>query len=402
MKPRYEMEPVRSRSVRRKTGGPGRPILIFTLVAILTGALIFWLIRANRSTPVTEEEPPQDPVAVENTAEKAMEHTAPKNGMTEKKTELPPHKIEELEKETGKGSEKEPDKTTEKIPENVTEQKETTEKTTTEKVVPPKGKTVPGDTREAPVDASVTLSASDQALLVELGSAAPEAVRRALAPKLSEYPLYSAPYRALARRLTEANLELFLSGRAGQVPELVKYTIQKGDTLGDIAHRNKTTLEALAFRNPRTAADPNKILFGTPLVLYRSAAWKVLVNKEARLLSLFEGDMLFAAFDTGIGREEKATPAGDFLVSFRQVNPPWRRADGTQIPGGDPANELGSRWLQLARPDAPHARTGYGIHGTPHPETVPAAISYGCLRMRNAEVEKLFLIIPAGTPVRIE
>src|SRR5215211_4273777 len=43
---------------------------------------------------------------------------------------------------------------------------------------------------------------------------------------------------------------------------------------------------------------------------------------------------------------------------------------------------LGTRRLVLG--------DGYGIHGTDHPETIGRAASHGCVRLRNADIEKLY------------
>ena len=54
---------------------------------------------------------------------------------------------------------------------------------------------------------------------------------------------------------------------------------------------------------------------------------------------------------------------------------------------------LGTRRLNLG--------DGYGIHGTNKPETVGQAVSHGCVRMRNEDIERLFELVPVGTPVYI-
>ena len=63
------------------------------------------------------------------------------------------------------------------------------------------------------------------------------------------------------------------------------------------------------------------------------------------------------------------------------------------VPPG-PRNPVGSRWIGLSLP-------GYGIHGSPRPNTVGRPESMGCFRLTNWNVEKLFALIRAGTPVRI-
>ena len=75
------------------------------------------------------------------------------------------------------------------------------------------------------------------------------------------------------------------------------------------------------------------------------------------------------------------------------VCPPlWK--DGQTIPFGSKENVLGKYWLAL---DIPH----YGIHGTWEPETIGRQSSQGCIRLINEDVEELFIILPAGTPVQV-
>jgi len=52
---------------------------------------------------------------------------------------------------------------------------------------------------------------------------------------------------------------------------------------------------------------------------------------------------------------------------------------------------MGTRRLELG--------DGYGIHGTDHPETIGQSVSHGCVRMRNEDIEKLYPMVPVGTPV---
>ena len=54
---------------------------------------------------------------------------------------------------------------------------------------------------------------------------------------------------------------------------------------------------------------------------------------------------------------------------------------------------MGTRRLELG--------DRYGIHGTDHPETIGQSVSHGCVRMRNEDIEKLYPMVPVGTPVYI-
>jgi hypothetical protein len=54
---------------------------------------------------------------------------------------------------------------------------------------------------------------------------------------------------------------------------------------------------------------------------------------------------------------------------------------------------LGTRRLVLG--------DGYGIHGTDVPESIGRSVSHGCVRLRNEDIEKLYDMVPVGTPVYI-
>ena len=43
-----------------------------------------------------------------------------------------------------------------------------------------------------------------------------------------------------------------------------------------------------------------------------------------------------------------------------------------------------------------------GFHGTPNPELIGQAVSHGCVRMRNADVLKMYDRVQIGTPVTVE
>ena len=63
------------------------------------------------------------------------------------------------------------------------------------------------------------------------------------------------------------------------------------------------------------------------------------------------------------------------------------------VPAG-PRNPVGSRWIGLSIP-------GYGIHGSPRPNTVGRPESLGCFRLTNWNAEKLFELVRTGMPVKI-
>jgi len=128
---------------------------------------------------------------------------------------------------------------------------------------------------------------------------------------------------------------------------------------------------------------------------------------ERRLYLITDGDRAtppaVESFPVAIGRAEYATPIGHFAVTDKRENPSWIRFDwndpshefGTVPPGPD--NPLGVRWIGFATAHG----WQIGFHGTPHPEVLGQAVSHGCVRMRNADVVRVYERVSIGTPVLV-
>jgi hypothetical protein len=126
---------------------------------------------------------------------------------------------------------------------------------------------------------------------------------------------------------------------------------------------------------------------------------RVEVDLGCRVLFYMQGNEVVQAWDVGIGMEGQETPTGSFTVGLKQENPSYMPVGGPSLPFGDPANPLGTRWIAWYRGEE---HTGYGFHGTNDPAGVGARVSKGCVRMRNAEVEALFEILPIGAAVTVQ
>lgn len=74
-----------------------------------------------------------------------------------------------------------------------------------------------------------------------------------------------------------------------------------------------------------------------------------------------------------------STPFGNFVIINKAPNP------------GGP---FGTLWMSLSKEH-------YGIHGTNNPSSIGKAVSKGCIRMYNKDVEELASIVPIGTAVFI-
>ncbi|MDD5483056.1 MAG: L,D-transpeptidase family protein [Kiritimatiellae bacterium] len=194
--------------------------------------------------------------------------------------------------------------------------------------------------------------------------------------------------------LGRINIGLLLS--PAPMPEKTEYVVQSGDTLERLAKKNGTTVQLIQKCNSLRG---KMIHPGDRLRIFH-ARLAIVVSKTKNNLLLTANDRFLKRYPVGTGKFG-TTPAGTFVISDKIAEPPWWRPDGRMIPFGDKENVLGTRWMSLIPTGETPKVRGYGIHGTWEPDTIGKQLSDGCIRMINTDVEELFLIVPAGTPVTI-
>lgn len=225
-------------------------------------------------------------------------------------------------------------------------------------------------------------------------------VARSLVENLMKDPTlvrYSENWVKAADVLSQINAEILFS----DVPSVhkISYTVQPKDSLWSIARKHNTTM-ALLLRSNKLAKSTAAVFPGQELKVYQ-AAWRIQVNKEHRLLGLYDGERLVKLYHVAIGRQDR-TPVGSFVVYNKESEPVWN-PPGKIIPYGHPENVLGTRWMGLKPTGETDPKLkGYGIHGTWEPDSIGKALSNGCIRMRNEEVEELFDLVSEGCQVVIE
>lgn len=181
--------------------------------------------------------------------------------------------------------------------------------------------------------------------------------------------------------------------------EKASYTIQRGDSISLIARRFGVTQEYLLRANE--LANPDRIISGRDLRVLDHPVFVAVVSKQERTLTMTLNGRFFKRYPVSIGMAGE-TPTGMFVISTRIAKPEWWRTDGSKIPYGHPENILGTRWLGLAAAAGTEAVRGYGIHGTWEQGSIGRDASAGCVRMRNADVEELHVLIPLGASVVIQ
>ncbi|WP_079508737.1 L,D-transpeptidase family protein [Mesobacillus jeotgali] len=122
----------------------------------------------------------------------------------------------------------------------------------------------------------------------------------------------------------------------------------------------------------------------------------IIINKSNNQLAYYKNNKLVKTFKVGTGRKSTYTPEGTFKIVNKIKNRPYYSGN---IPGGDPKNPLGNRWLGI------NARgtwgTTYAIHGNNNPNSIGGYVSAGCIRMYDNEVEWLYDQVKVNTPVVI-
>ena len=112
-----------------------------------------------------------------------------------------------------------------------------------------------------------------------------------------------------------------------------------------------------------------------------------------------------ALFPCSIARDKsKLPPHGELKVTSYIANPNYtykpdfvpkgKKAAKYVFPEG-PNCPVGVAWMGLNLP-------GYGIHGTPRPESIGNAESHGCFRLANWNAARLFAMCQSGTRVIVE
>jgi lipoprotein-anchoring transpeptidase ErfK/SrfK len=181
------------------------------------------------------------------------------------------------------------------------------------------------------------------------------------------------------------------------MPEKVDHVVKRGDSLDKMSKKYGVTVQSIQIGND--LKNPNLIKAGDHLRIL-DADFSIEVGKERHELLLLMNGSFFKRYKVGLGKFDK-TPLGTFEIYDRIVEPVWWRPDGKEIPFGAKENILGTRWMAIrATGDTPAVR-GYGIHGTWNEASIGKSESAGCVRMRNAEVEELFNLVPLGTTVTI-
>lgn len=164
--------------------------------------------------------------------------------------------------------------------------------------------------------------------------------------------------------------------------------------------------EFLRTLNPGVAWEAGEtITVMSPGEPVRASIQRVVIDKQRQRLYAMDGSGGFVtSYPVTIGSASTPSPSGTVEVTS-VTKDPWYNYDPETFVQGDnyeklslapgPNNPVGLVWIALNKP-------GYGIHGTPEPDSLFTAASHGCVRMTNWDALALADMVDKGTVVEFE
>ncbi|MGE5623596.1 MAG: L,D-transpeptidase family protein, partial [Methanocella sp.] len=123
---------------------------------------------------------------------------------------------------------------------------------------------------------------------------------------------------------------------------------------------------------------PAAVLGGDPPESPNVGGYSIEVDIAKRQLTLYQAGIVQSVFPVAVGKPATPTPPGNYTILNKAL---------------DPGGSFGTRWLGLTT-------DGIGIHGTNVPSSIGLAVSNGCIRMYNQDIESFFPVVNVGDPVR--
>ena len=202
---------------------------------------------------------------------------------------------------------------------------------------------------------------------------------------------------------------------------LSRFTVAAAAALLLAAPASATTAASSAAQTKRApdpippVAEPISLeasLARVPMDLRQRLGVQLVLDRTHRQLLVLRDGVIRRRYPAAVGTEGWETPAGRHRVLQKVRAPVWTHpVDGRHISGEK--NPLGTRWIGFYRDCK--GRNGWdgeqyldiegctvaGFHGTPHRWTVGRAVSHGCVRLYEENVQEVFDLVRVGTPVTV-
>lgn len=247
-------------------------------------------------------------------------------------------------------------------------------------------------TRQSGLIRSVVLDAPrDQAILIDALSG--------LRGRLLTPELRSSTHHRLATLVDTLGWTNAQITVPAQLPATGRWLLQvTGSPPQAASPPQRTSRQAFSAQSPAGIANNSRTL----------QQW--MADPMARVLIVRAQHQLFAKFGSvaerfpvAVGRRSNPTPLGRYTVQNIAYKPTWyptkrmrisAQQSGRELPKRvppGPANPLGDWFVALGH--------SIGIHGNNSPWSIGRSVSSGCVRMRNADIERLARSLLAGDGV---
>ena len=180
-------------------------------------------------------------------------------------------------------------------------------------------------------------------------------------------------------------------------PAIVRGNLSSGSVMSRISRSPAAAAAALAlflfaFDTPAQARE---------VVAFSGYSPGTIVVKTSERRLYYVVDAAHAIrYPVGVGKAGKQW-SGTSRIDGKYLNPAWSPPPEVKrdkpslpdlIPGGSPRHPMGVAAMTLAGGE-------YAIHGTKMPKSIGGFVSYGCIRMYNADITDLYGRVSVGTSV---
>jgi lipoprotein-anchoring transpeptidase ErfK/SrfK len=124
---------------------------------------------------------------------------------------------------------------------------------------------------------------------------------------------------------------------------------------------------------------------------------KLVVVRQERRVFVYQSDELVVSYPIAIGKPGWETPLGDWKITDKISNPGWTSFLTGRVMAPGKNNPMGSMWVGFYK----DRRGEIGFHGTQNISSLGKAVSHGCLRMREQDVQDLAKRVDVGTEVQV-
>jgi lipoprotein-anchoring transpeptidase ErfK/SrfK len=201
--------------------------------------------------------------------------------------------------------------------------------------------------------------------------------------------------RRLNRPAQDASLD-FSTGSLTHVKARKGRVVKAAALRDDVEHglslptRGHSVPISVATTKPKVTTGQLAAKYGTVIT----------INRGAFQLTLYKHLKHVKSYTIAVGRQGLETPAGEYTVNDKQINPSWHVPNsswagslaGRVIPPG-PQDPLKARWIGIV--------DGAGIHGTEDIGSLGSSASHGCIRMAIPDVIELYGRTPYGSKIFI-